>query len=55
MKVQIGNKVYHSENEPIMITFEGDDKKNIINMPLEADRYCIYPSNTWSFYIADEI
>lgn len=43
MKVKVGNKVYDSENEPVMIILSKGEKKQIANMRLEATKYCVYP------------
>ena len=45
MKVKIGNKIYDSEKEPIMIILNDSDKKNIANMLPECTKYCSYPNN----------
>ena len=45
MKVKIGNKVYDSEEEPIMIILEEYNKEHIRNMPDHAFRYCEYPDD----------
>lgn len=46
MKVKIGNKIYDSEKEPIMLILSDCDKKNISNMHPEADRYASYPEGS---------
>lgn len=38
MKVKIGDKVYDSTKEPIMLILSEADKANISNMPI-SDRY----------------
>lgn len=43
MKVKIKDKIYDSNDEPIMIMLEEDDKSNIKNMG-DAKKYCSYPS-----------
>jgi hypothetical protein len=43
MKVKIGDKFYNSNEQPIMIVFEDDDKKNINNMEVGCSRYCSFP------------
>jgi hypothetical protein len=45
MKVKIGNKIYNSVEEPIMVIFEDDDKINISMMSDDNHRYCSFPSN----------
>ena len=43
MKVKIGDTIYDSEIEPIMVILTESDKKNIKNMLPEATKYCSYP------------
>lgn len=43
MKVKVGNKIYNSEDEPIMVILEGNDKKNIASMSEKAKKYCSFP------------
>jgi len=43
MKVKVGDKVYDSAEEPIMVILTDGDKKNIANMSPEATKYCSYP------------
>lgn len=45
MKVKIGDKIYDSSKEPIMIIMDEQDKKNINNMVPEATKYCSFPDN----------
>jgi hypothetical protein len=42
MQVKIGNVIYDSEKEPIMIILSGDDKDNISRMG-DQKKYCSYP------------
>ena len=44
MKVKIGNTIYDSNEEPIMLLLEEEDKSNISNMG-EQTKYCSYPTN----------
>ncbi len=44
MKVKICDKIYDSEQEPIMVILSEVDKKNIANMHPEATKYCVYPT-----------
>jgi len=48
MKVKIGNKIYDSENEPVMVILSDGDKKNIANMLEECTRYCSHPDSWFS-------
>ena len=41
MKVKIGNKVYDSDDEPIMVMLDGTDIYSIANMI--GTKYCSYP------------
>jgi hypothetical protein len=43
MKVKIGEKIYDSEKEPIMVILSDADKKNIHNMLPTATKYCSFP------------
>ena len=43
MKVKIGNRIYSSEEQPIMLILSDEEKQNIGNMPPDANRYCSYP------------
>jgi len=43
MKVKIGNKIYDSENEPIMIILTEYNKHDISNMTDDAEKYCEFP------------
>lgn len=43
MKVKVGNKIYDSENEPVMIILSDGDKKNIANMLPHCTKYCSFP------------
>ena len=44
MKVKIGNKTYDSNDEPIMLILEEEDKNNISNMG-EQTKYCSFPED----------
>lgn len=44
MKVKIGNKIYNSDEEPIMVTLEDSDKRNFMNM-LDNGIICVFPLN----------
>ncbi len=43
MRVKIGNKMFDSEKEPIMVILSKKDKENICNMRQEDTKYCGYP------------
>jgi hypothetical protein len=43
MKVKVGDKIYDSESEPIMVILSESDKENISNMLPEATKYCSFP------------
>lgn len=45
MKIKIGDKIYDSEKQPVMIIISEEEKKQISNMAKEATKYCIYPDN----------
>ena len=44
MKVKIGNIIYDSEREPIMIILSKGEKEQIANMHPDATKYCVYPA-----------
>lgn len=46
MKVKIGNTIYDSRKEPIMLVLSDQDKENISNMDLNAHKFCSFP-NSW--------
>jgi len=43
MYVKIGDKIYDSEYEPIMIILSEQEKNLIANMDSKANRFCVYP------------
>jgi hypothetical protein len=43
MKVKIGDKIYDSSQEPIMVILSDSDKDNIKNMLPTATKYCGFP------------
>ncbi len=43
MKVKISDKIYDSNEQPIMLILEDDDKRNISWMASNATKYCSYP------------
>ena len=45
LKVKIGNKVYDSAHEPIMLILTDADKRNISNMIEEAHKYLVWPTD----------
>lgn len=51
MKVKIGNKIYNSEDEPIMVILSEKDKENIKNMAPYCTKYCSFPNPTDREYI----
>lgn len=55
MRVKIGDKIYDTEIEPIMLIFESDLEKdkvgsNLINMEFKEGvrKYCTYPNDNFS-------
>lgn len=46
MKVRIGNYLFDSNKESIMIILTREDKKNINNMWDNVYKYCSYPEGT---------
>lgn len=45
MKVKIGNTIYNSNEEPIMLILSESDKENITNMATEAIKFCSFLIN----------
>ena len=43
MKIKIGEKIYDSTDEPIMVILSDKDKENIKNMLPECSKYCSFP------------
>lgn len=46
MKVKIGNKLYDSNEEPIMLILTDDDKQNIAKMLEDKFKFISYPTGT---------
>lgn len=45
MKVKVGNTIYDSNEQPIMVILTDADKRNITNMSPEATKYCEFPDS----------
>ena len=45
MKVKVGNKIYDSNEEPIMIILDDVDKENIAKMHKDKYKFISYPSD----------
>ena len=43
MKVKIKDKIYDSNEEPIMLILNDQDKENIKNMHVDCSKICSYP------------
>jgi hypothetical protein len=43
MKVKVGDKIYDSSVEPVMVILTDQDKENIANMLPECQKYCGFP------------
>ena len=46
MKVKIGDKIYNSDNEPIMLIMTPEEKKHLNKNFIktkESKKFCIYP------------
>ena len=48
MKIKIGNRVYTSKDQPIMIILTEADKQNISNMLPECTKYCEYSKDNFT-------
>jgi hypothetical protein len=53
MKVKIGNTIYDSNEEPIMLILSESDKENITNMTTEAVKFCSFPDKYDFDYIKE--
>ena len=42
MKVKVGNKIFSSENQPIMVILTDKDKGNITNMDPDCTKYATF-------------
>lgn len=45
MQVKIGDQVFDSKDQPIMVVLSEADKRNIENMLPEATKYASFPEN----------
>ena len=45
MKVKIGDKIYDSGVEPVMVILNDEDKKHIVNMAPELTKYAAAPKS----------
>ena len=45
MKVKIGDKIYSSDEEPIMLILNEEDRRDLANMAPDALAYCVYPKD----------
>ena len=52
MKVKIGETIYDSETEPVMVILSDFDKNNISHMATDATKYASFPDG---FGSADEM
>jgi hypothetical protein len=43
MKVKIGNKIYDSTEEPILLILSEEDKRNLERMDTEATKFLSFP------------
>jgi hypothetical protein len=41
--VKIGDQVYHSSEQPIVIAFEGQEAAQICNFGPQCDKFCAFP------------
>jgi hypothetical protein len=49
MKIKIGDNIYESNREPIMVIMSKEERKQIAEMPENYDRYCQYPdTDEWT-------
>lgn len=45
MKVKIGDQVYDSNEQPVLLILSDQDKENIANMHPDAHKYCVFPES----------
>ena len=48
MKVKVGDKIYNSEDEPIMLILSDEDKENIRTMHKDCTKFCIAPRKKYT-------
>ncbi len=53
MKVKIGNKIYDSSDEPLMIVLNAEEKLLISNMAPEANTFCTGPSTSGVYELTE--
>jgi hypothetical protein len=46
MRVKIGDTIYDSDEQPIMIIFDDDEKELISNMEDICTKFCSYPPDS---------
>ena len=46
MKVKIGNIIYDSNDQPIMLILDENDRENISQMEEKATKYCSFPDGS---------
>ena len=54
MKVKVGNKVYDSGQEAIMVILTDKDKENIANMLPSCTKYCEYQEEQYTLEEIEE-
>ena len=47
MKVKVGNKIYDSKNEPVMVILSETEKVQIADMAKDNKCYCQYPDASY--------
>jgi len=45
MRVKIGDKVYNSDDEPIMVMLSDQEKQLISDMPKHLHKFLVYPDS----------
>jgi len=45
MKIKVGDKIYSSQDQPIMVILEEYNKIDIANMSEDAKKYCEFPDD----------
>ena len=48
MRVKIGDQIYSSNDEPILLILDEGDRQGIINLDPDAKGYCVYPQEKFT-------
>lgn len=45
MKIEIGDTIYDSDTQPIMIILDENEKQLVSQMNTKHSKFCVYPEN----------